>query len=145
MRECNNGCLASDTMILMANGSEKRISEIRVGESVMLNTGKAVKIIDIFRGEEQRIISIMTNNGELKATDFHPILLNDAKWTKAGEIELGDIVCTLRGDAKVESLSVNPYNNTVYNLFLECDELINEGILANGIVVGDYYKQNWLR
>lgn len=52
-------------------------------------------------------------------------MLIGAKWTKA------DVL--------------NSYNDIVYNLSLEYGELANEGIIANGIVVGEYQKQMWLR
>lgn len=67
----------------------------------------------------------MTSHGEIRVTGSHPILLIGAKWTKA------DVL--------------NSYNDIVYNLSLEYGELANEGIIANGIVVGEYQKQMWLR
>lgn len=52
MRECKSECLAWNTMILMAGGSEKRISEICIGESVMLNTGKKLGLTIFIRDEK---------------------------------------------------------------------------------------------
>lgn len=104
MRECSSECLAWNTMILMADGSEKRISEICIGESVMLNTGKKVRINNIYTGREDTILNIMTSHGKIRVTGSHPILLIGAKWTKADVLKSGDIVCTLSGDAKVVSV-----------------------------------------
>lgn len=108
----------------------------------MLSTGKPITIIDIYLGEEESLYRITTCYGELNVTGHHPILTGE-NWTEAAYIKIGDTVCALKGDAKVTSVGIYPYEDTVYNLLVE--EMEKGGIIANGFVVGDFYKQNTLK
>lgn len=142
MGECINGCFGNQTWILMGNGSKKLVSEICEGDLVMLSTGKPATINDIYRGREESLYRITTGCGELNVTGSHPILTG-GKWIRAFCIKNGDTVCTLEGDAKVTSVEIWPYGDTVYSLIVE--DMEKGGIIANGFVVGDFNKQNTLK
>lgn len=48
--KCEKGCLARDTMVLMADGSSKRIDEICVGDVVKGDNGVLSSVRDICTG-----------------------------------------------------------------------------------------------
>lgn len=139
MRKCVGGCLSKDTRIMMGDGSEKIITEIHIGDSVLLRSGETDRISDILTGMEFEMLHIETNNGSLVVTDSHPILSDGEKWVQAVDLKIGDSVCIKNGTAKVISIQRMSYCDSVYNI-----RLFNgtyDGIYANGIIVGDMDRQ----
>lgn len=136
------GCLGEHTRILMSDGCFKEIREIKAGDSVA--TGKDyAEVIDIYKGEEQEIICMETETGKrLLLTGGHPVM-TDEGWVRADGLNAAMRIMTFgrTGEAleKLKGLYVVPYGKTVYNLLLEGDAL---QLIAEGIIVGDFMKQN---
>lgn len=97
MRKCVSGCMSKDTRIMMGDGSEKIITEIHIGDSVLLSSGETDRISDIFTGVEFEMLHIETNNSSLVVTDGHPILSDGEKWVQAFYLKIGDSVCIKNG------------------------------------------------
>jgi Pretoxin HINT domain len=83
-------CVPSGTMILMADGSKKRIERVYSGDQILsfdVNTGQPQ--IAIVEEKMSRIASdvlvIDTEEGEIRMTSEHPV------WTKRGWIKAGDL------------------------------------------------------
>ena len=80
------GCFTSDMLVLMADGREKRIADIFVGEAVMsLNTetGKleASRVNDIMVPRLRDIYEIHLSNGKvIKTSSDHPFRTVSGKW-----------------------------------------------------------------
>lgn len=58
-----NGCVASDTMVRMLDGSEKRIDVIEPIDNIVSKDNQRATIIDIFRGREERLQIVETEDG----------------------------------------------------------------------------------
>lgn len=140
MRKCVSGCMSKDTRIMMGDGSEKIITEIHIGDSVLLSSGETDRISDIFTGVEFEMLHIETNNSSLVVTDSHPILSDGEKWVQAVYLKIGDSVCIKNGTAKVISIQRIIYHDAVYNICLL--NRTEDGIYANGFIVGDMDRQN---
>ena len=89
-------CLHSDTMISMADGSERRIEDVRPGELVLtvnedtytLEPRKVQHVLD--NGVKETVV-VKTAGRALRCTPNHPLLTNN-RWVNAGEIKPGDLV-----------------------------------------------------
>ena len=58
----------------MADGQEKQINAIRVGEKVFSVSGKAVRVMDIIVGIEEKVVVLVTQSGKrIRLTSDHPV------------------------------------------------------------------------
>lgn len=138
--KCINGCLAGDTKILMADGSEKRISRICIGEVVQGYDKKFSKVVNIYIGTEEELLVITTSSGKsLWLTGEHPILRKNKTWERAMFLKEHDPIQTIDSIDEVVSIYWEYYCGTVYNLELDS---FDGSLCANGIVVGDFRRQN---
>lgn len=92
-------CLSKDEKVIMADGSRKLISEIKIGDQVVTvnpytcEQSIANVINQYVKSTDKNIISLTTLNGsKLVCTDDHPILTNKG-WMKAGLISGTDLIC----------------------------------------------------
>ena len=133
------GCLGEQTLIAMADGSQREIREIKVGDMVYTGQGN-VEVINIYCGMEQEIICIETETGKrLLLTGGHPVMTEEG-WVRANDLNAGMCIITADGKAeKMKGLYMMPYNKKVYNLELKENDL---QLIAEGIIVGDFMKQN---
>lgn len=131
------GCFHKDTLIKMADGSTKRISEIQIGDSVMTNDKRSVVVTESYKGNEETLICIVTETGRtLKVTANHPLLTEHGKM-KACNLVVSSKVYTESGLEKIEDISNVAYKDLVYNL--DCAGAL---LIANGIIAGDFICQN---
>ena len=144
------GCFAPETTILLANGEEKAIKDIRKGDFVWNPvTEKSVEVDFVMESSEaEPLIEILTINGKsLKVTQKHPIKTKSGLKT-AADLKVGDFV-EVANDfeqiVSVENLEVKN-SQTVYNLMLKADsdDLDDHMVLADGVVAGDQYAQDQL-
>lgn len=132
-------CVAADTQVRMADGSENKICDIRIGDRVMTQRG-VVEVADIYRGEELKMVSLTTENGlNLVATGTHPIL-TACGMVRAVDLNLKSMIKTEEGDSEIIELKRVNYEAMVYSLSLEDKEIIS----CNGIYTGDFTWQNSL-
>lgn len=140
----NNGghvfCVAPDTKIMMADGTQKEIKDIKAGEEVMSFESKlskdknlkTSKVVATTTTEDQAVIKI--NN--LEITPDHKIILSSGRAVKAGDINLGSKI--LKEDGRIEivqSIDKKRSKIKVYNLVLEDG---SDGYIANGVRVLSY-------
>lgn len=143
------GCLGKDVKVRMADGSQRCISEIKIGEKVA-STGETLEVADVITGEESRgMWRLYTERGRgVLATSQHPILTVDGiKQTRELKPRKDYIVMEDGGkeqltEIQVEEICVCP----VYNLVL-CkagggEIPADSGFLfADGMTVGDNSMQ----
>lgn len=131
------GCVAKDTMILMADGTQKKISDIKIGEQVSTETEPS-SVVNIYKGMESELVHLETENGHiLRMTNSHPVKTTRG-FVKASGLTAADTIITVEGKSKVKYLYMEQYDSEVYNL-----ELKPEGvIICNGIIAGDFKMQN---
>ena len=77
-------CVEASTLVLMADGSQRPIRDLRIGDLVRTETGTA-HIRDIIKGREPELVRIgLAQGGNLVATGNHPLFTDDAarsSWT----------------------------------------------------------------
>lgn len=135
------GCLGKDTMISMADGSRRRISELQIGESVQNVNYKPCQIMDIITGDEQEIYQIHTKSGkEIKLTDTHSICIQqngESQWICVCDLKERQKIVMEHGVEEVSFIDVIPYHDKVYNLVFNQET----PIYGNEFLVGDYMMQ----
>lgn len=132
------GCFDPDALVTMADGSKKRIVEVRVGDKVLSGYGMINTVIDIHTPLIETRKMCAFNDSWAFVSDEHPILTNKGWATfnaesihmefefigKVGQIEIGDQVKMADGSWQtVESIRRydRPENFMVYNLMLDGD------------------------
>ncbi len=134
------GCFGKDTKILMADRSEKLVSEILKGDQIMGDEGMLLVVSGTVSGHEENICCIMTKGGKrLEVTKDHPVA------TKEGALRARDItpkmllICENGSEDEVEFNYLKSYEDTVYNIETEGG---SNWVVANGILAGNLAKQN---
>ena len=142
-------CFIAGTKIRMADGSEKNIEDVEVGDKVRGRDG----IINTVRGLERPVIGnrfTFVINKKVEFTGDHPFLSKEGSWKVAdlelfksaprtldsepGKLEKGDILVTEDGEEQIESLeekNERPSEEVVYDLKLDGDNTYT----ANGFIV----------
>jgi intein/homing endonuclease len=93
-------CLASGTMISMADGSEKPVEMVEAGDLVLTinqdTYGLEPKSVDrrLDNGLKETVI-VRTAARNLQVTPNHPLLVNNT-WIDAGDLRVGDLVAVPR-------------------------------------------------
>ena len=133
---CKNGCLNENTMVIMSDGTNRRIKDLRVGNGT---SGENVRIENIWRGYEEELIELkLENEKQLSITKDHPIITNEGV-VRAITIKAGDLLLTVEGYVKVVSVENIKYESNVYNLSLSDRD---NTFWGEGIAVGDIEIQN---
>ena len=128
------GCVGKGTMVLMADGTERPVERLTVGDVVQDRQG-AVRVTNVVTGTEGHCWAVQTADGAvLRCSDGHPVLTADGMVA----------VDKLTGDMRLVGADGSPRQITgiwrdeqsgeVYNISTErggADEFV-----ANGIVVG---------
>lgn len=131
-------CLEENTRILMADGTQRSIRNIKIGEEVMSDSGKTQRVMNVWQGREEHMMCIELKNGsKIILTDSHPIK-TAAGIKRADAIDENDEIVMVYGEKhKISSISCIEYGNRVYNL-----DISGNFMIAEGIVVGDFEVQN---
>ncbi len=131
------GCLAEGTKILMADGSEKKIQDISVGDKLRNSKGDTVSVTDIIIGTEKCIYRIYMESGkQISASLLHPFA------AEQGDVLLRDFNGNTKlkvkdGEQYIYESIINcypeKYDGKVYSLELE-DNGMEKTIIADGFV-----------
>jgi hypothetical protein len=95
-------CVLAGTPVAMADGSQRAIETIRIGDRVLSFDTETRKLVTttvtrtFVHSQTEQII--MLNNGLLGATDYHRIF-SDGAWKRADALRAGDPLLTLGADA----------------------------------------------
>lgn len=108
-------CMTGDTPVLMANGLEKPLSEVRPGDLVAtFDKGKLVttKVNNWRSSGLDSIYRIQTRSGKiLRANKRHPFLvMNEGvlEWTRLQHLKVGDLLVSLKGANVQRGQKQNP-------------------------------------
>ncbi|SCF38194.1 polymorphic toxin-type HINT domain-containing protein [Micromonospora mirobrigensis] len=123
----NSFCsFGGDTRVLMADGTTKPISELKVGDEVEATdpeTGEQGdrRVTNLWIHEDD--LGVLRVDGEiLETTDGHPFWnVTDHKWEAAGDLRPGDRLVTSRGDTVLvdRPLSAPSHRGLAYNLTVD--------------------------
>jgi KaiC/GvpD/RAD55 family RecA-like ATPase len=86
-------CLDPNTQVLMADGTYKKIKNIKKGDKVVTHLKRIKKIEDKWDTLHKKIITIKTKNDEIKLSLTHKLLINrngDFKYIQAKDIKKTD-------------------------------------------------------
>jgi 2-oxoglutarate ferredoxin oxidoreductase subunit beta len=97
------GCLAPETEIVLADGTQRRIAEVVVGDVVLGHDGQPHRVSEVmshWHPDTMRRLTVGTA-GALLLTADHPVYLArvdrakesiDYEWVKAGDVVAGDLI-----------------------------------------------------
>lgn len=135
----SGGCFTSDTKILMADGTQKNISDIKKGDHVIsydVEKGeRVVNEVDELLVHPNNSEGYFILNGNLKVTPNHVVYVQNKKeWLPTKELAVGDSM--LNADGKkvtINSITKVEKTQTVYNLHLtkEPHNFFAEGLLVH--------------
>ncbi|MEA2696667.1 MAG: hypothetical protein QOI66_938 [Myxococcales bacterium] len=155
-RSGGGGCFVAGTRVTMADGTQKAIDQIQVGEQVLAFDEKSARLMPARVTErfvhpdwKEQADTILIN-GRLRATTNHPFLVN-GRWQRADQIQPGDIFHTLtpilidNGPVRtmlsepVLTLVPLPGVETVYNLEVDgYHTYFAEGVLVHNMKAAAY-------
>jgi predicted phage terminase large subunit-like protein len=98
-------CCTPGTLIMLANGHEIPIEDVRVGHFLMTRHGVRKVLCSAISGNPNDLVTIGCGDTSLTVTIDHPILVGD-QWIPAGDIRPGDLVwatSTSAADTRTES------------------------------------------
>jgi len=140
-------CLGPDTEIRMADGSAKKISEIRNGEKVLgydtiSKSVRATEVIALFIREQQQVVRLnLDNNESILATPSHLFYLEGAESGVQVNtfINTNESLTAVRGSSEITRVPIVSYEvidapQKVFNLFTD----LKTYVLANGVVSVSY-------
>ncbi|HBK4766934.1 TPA: hypothetical protein LLS86_000424 [Serratia liquefaciens] len=141
------GCLAGDSKILMQDGSEKLISAIDIGETVLSKNNNPLRVEAVTRGQEHHYLEISVRNSagnirKITASLGHPFITPSGV-VIARELTSSSKLITLDGESEIVSIVQQQGDLKVYNLQLSSDDehYTDNCLYANGILVGDIQMQ----
>lgn len=141
------GCLSKDTLVTMAEGKEKLISEIEIGDKVLSNHNKFAVVTNTWKGAaDSPLLCIETENKhKIKCSSQHPVVtLNGIK--TAALLNGSDSLIDKDGNSVAIVAIYYVEEEGVYNLDLcpEEGEDLKKGMtmICNGLLVGDNVMQN---
>ena len=101
-------CLAEDTLVSMADGSRKKISDIVTGEKVVVdNKGRFAVVEYTLRGAHYgEVLRIHTREGyEIITTSAH-VFIGDNGLVPASDLKVGDALLTVDGERNIDIVEV---------------------------------------
>lgn len=141
-------CLSGDTMIEMADGSQKAIADIKDGESVMAFSASGskseliqAKVVATTVTENERFHKLVTKdaNGKIstvRITGEHKVILSNGRGVQVHDLREGITILDRNGNLlEVQSVEESDERIKVHNLILE-DKA--DGYIAAGMRVQSY-------
>jgi len=114
---------SAETQVLMADGSTKPISEIRIGDRVIAfdpETGeRGDRVVSRLWVHDDVLVDLHVGGGSIKTTEDHPFWnQTDGEWQQASNLDPGDFVLSSDGDLLgVGGIDwVSAQRSTAYNL-----------------------------
>jgi hypothetical protein len=116
------GCFVAGTKVSLADGGQKNIEDLRVGDEVatLENETSPTKAKSVIQGVSfHDVEGYLLINGKLKVTPEHKLFVS-GEWKLAGEARVGDFLINERGEAeKVAAIKyVKAKGTRVYNIIV---------------------------
>lgn len=116
-------CMTGDTKVLMANGTEKPLSDIKIGDSVATYHHGKLAVSTVLNWKNQgkdNIFTVHTSSGNMvKANARHPFLVcrnGELVWVRLQNLKVGDWLVNVKNGGNGKGLNVlsmdvtNPLN-----------------------------------
>jgi len=108
-------CMTGDTPVLMSNGEEKPLRDVRPGDQVATYDNGVLSTSTVLNHRSNgpdRVFTIKTTCGKVvHANERHPFLVETngvRQWTRLRDLRVGDSVVSLRGASALRGLKPNP-------------------------------------
>lgn len=135
------GCFGKDTQIQMADGTQKKITEIKAGDWVAVYEEEAREVLRLTSGTEPKLVHIETEDGSrIALTDNHPILTARGIVMACQVSPADQMVMADGAKSPVRFVYLEDYHDNIYNLDLGKDAA--HLIYADGFIAGDLGSQN---
>lgn len=137
------GCIDAESLVLMADGSERPIKDIQYGDQVRGGNGETARVVNVLRGTERELMRIDLASGRtLLLTPDHPVI-TERGVQRADALGAAD---TLRVDYAAGDPPKILYHYAVQGEFdvygLDLEDA--DTFIAEGIVVGSIEMQGHL-
>lgn len=126
----------------MADGRQKRVDEVKIGEWVASIDGKTEEVCCDVDNEVEEYFLLKTKEGhQIEITGDHPMMTPDG-WKTVKELVVGDRLMrleSLEGEVtfdELTALTLIKEQRKMYNLI--CEDC---AIIANGFVCSDFHMQ----
>ncbi|MCI9445676.1 MAG: hypothetical protein HFF69_13410, partial [Oscillospiraceae bacterium] len=133
------GCVAEGTRVLMGDGTQKEIQNVKIGDQILGAEGEQPgTIINVWRGKESKMYCITTEDGSrLFLTGSHYIL-TDAGMVMASHMHLGMQVRMGSGALqKIRELYTIDEETNVYNLSVQKADGQHGYMICENMVLAD--------
>lgn len=130
-------CFAEKTKIELADGSNLKIEDIRIGDMVITETG-ITHIMNTWCGIENEMINILAEDGKIICVTKNQPMLTEKGVIRAEKVSAGMLLKCSSGFSKVNQVEKKE-QMVVYNLDAD-----GKSIYADGFLCGDFIVQNSL-
>jgi len=148
----NDECLSGDTLITMSDGSQKKISEVKIGEKVItFNTNTYMEEIHEVEyvyhnlSKDNELYELECEYGEkVKITGNHKVFTMKRGWVRVDELFTTDSIQTRYGDYSdiMDIHCIGNCTEDVWNLRIKCDDEYNHNYFANGLCVSNCHHSS---
>ena len=114
-------CFAADTLVMMADGSSKKIIAVKVGDKVKsfdIHTGKVMDT-EVIKTRSGFTGYYYVINGGLKVTPPHPFCTPDNKWVRIKDLKKGLTVRISSSVRKISTIEQKIGGQRIYNIFVK--------------------------
>lgn len=138
-------CFDADTTVILADGSEKRIDEVQVGDDVLTfdEATREITSSSVSRRFVQEAAGLydlrFADGDQVDATTEHPFYVDGKGWVGAGQLRVGDLIRTSIGEPiELASTDFVAQKVRVYNFEVESTHtyFVGKGKLVHNSCVG---------
>jgi len=129
------GCFPGSSLVLMADGSQRPIETVHVGDAVMTydtdaHSFVADTVASFDAHPDASRDGLLVINGTLHVTPNHPLYTGRGS-LRADQLQLGDELTTTRGVQRVTSIGMESGNKPVFTIAPR----VHKTFIVNGVVV----------
>lgn len=122
-------CFPAGTMVKMADGLEKAIEHIAVGDEVATDSGKSEKVVKLMKPHYNDVYAVICEKGHTNTTTTQPLMKLDGSYITMGDLKIGT---ELKHVGRVQSI-VYSGERRVYDLQVDGENnYIADGFVAQG-------------
>ncbi|MFM8313928.1 MAG: Hint domain-containing protein, partial [Deltaproteobacteria bacterium] len=142
------GCFAGSTQVRMADGTDKKVSDVQADDWVLNPIYNApVKVKKVVKGPEKKALwEVRYGENRVVVTEDHPFLTQQG-WVQTQGLKSGEVLIGDGKSEKITSVKKLKYQapEDVWNFELDTEDPLAHVVVANGIPTGDLVTQQELK
>lgn len=133
------GCVKEGTLVTMADGSKKKIEQIKIGEQVRVDTeGMCGEVTNTWKGDDKELFWIETADGKQVAVTAGHYVATDQGYVMAEKMNMGMRVLVEDGSCQeLRYLYTTKEDAKVYNLSVAAAGRKGGSMICGGICLAD--------